>query len=400
MVPENIEFDFEGNKATMRKARNLYGFMMARSTYEGAKTLLKGKRPFNLTRSGFAGVQRYGAVWTGDNVSYDEHMILGARMISNMGLSGLSFAGYDVGGFVGEANAKLFARWISIGSFSPFYRGHTMINSRDSEPWSYGEEVEQLARNYIKFRYQIFPYIYSLFYEAVQTGMPVQRSLAINYPFDYNIYDGHYYNQYLFGPWFLICPVESTKNLIKIHLPEGDWYYLYNGKKYSGPGEIVMECPLDKLPVFVKAGAIIPMQPVQQSLTRRSDQLILHLYAGHGNSSFEYYEDDGETFAYQQGSFHKRQINFNPHDRTLTLAPAEGSYPSSIKKLKIVYHAFINMGDHIFVNGSQSHVSYEECHHFPPLEKFDPFYDPTPEPGESVRVAAVEYMNGMMTVHW
>jgi alpha-glucosidase len=198
MLPENVEFDFDGNKATMRRARNIYGFQMARSTYEGTKALLKGKRPFNLTRSGFSGIQRYAAVWTGDNVAYDEHMLLGVRMVSSLGLTGVAFAGYDVGGFVGDASTKLFARWISIGAFSPFFRGHSMINSRDSEPWAYGEEVEQISRNYIKFRYQLLPYIYSLFYEASQTGMPVQRSLAIDYPHDYKIYDGQFYNQYLF----------------------------------------------------------------------------------------------------------------------------------------------------------------------------------------------------------
>ncbi|HYC85021.1 MAG TPA: TIM-barrel domain-containing protein, partial [Chryseosolibacter sp.] len=181
MLPENVEFDFEGHKASMRRARNVFGLMMARSTYEGTKALMKNRRPFNLTRSAYSGIQRYAAVWTGDNVAYDEHMLLGVRMVSSMGLTGVAFAGYDVGGFVGNADSKLFARWISIGAFCPFFRGHSMINSRDSEPWSFGEEVEQISRNYIRFRYQLMPYIYSLFHEASQTGMPVQRTLAIDY---------------------------------------------------------------------------------------------------------------------------------------------------------------------------------------------------------------------------
>ena len=159
-LPENLTFDFEGNPATTRRGRNVFGFQMARSTFEGAKSLLIGKRPFNLTRSGFSGIQRYSAVWTGDNVSYDEHMMLGVRIVNSLGLTGVAFAGYDVGGFVGDANTRLFARWISIGALSPFFRGHTMINTRDSEPWSYGEEVEQISRNYIKFRYQLMPYLY------------------------------------------------------------------------------------------------------------------------------------------------------------------------------------------------------------------------------------------------
>jgi alpha-glucosidase len=266
MIPENIEMNFEGNRASMRRGRNLYGFQMARSTYEGAKALLKGKRPFNLTRSGFSGIQRYAAVWTGDNVAYDEHMILGVRLVNSMGLAGIAFTGYDVGGFVGDANNKLFARWISIGAFSPFFRGHSMINSRDSEPWAYGEEVEQISRNYIKFRYRLLPYIYSLFYEASETGMPVQRSLAIDYTHDPKIYDGLYHNQYLFGPSILVAPVESTKEYVKVYFPEGDWYSLYDGKRFPGNNEVILECPVHRLPVFVKGGALIPMKPAISSI--------------------------------------------------------------------------------------------------------------------------------------
>ena len=399
MVPENIEFDFDGKKGTMRNGRNLYGFQMARSTYEGAKALLKGKRPFNLTRSGFSGVQRYGAVWTGDNVSYDEHMILGARMISNMGLAGLAFAGYDIGGFVGEANAKLFARWIAIGTFSPFFRGHSMINSRDAEPWSYGEEVEQIARNYIKFRYQLFPYIYSLFYEAVETGMPIQRSLAIDYSFNSKIYDGKYYNQYLFGPYFLICPVESTKELMKIYLPEGEWYFLYNGHKYSGNVEIALDCPLDKLPVFVKASALIPMQTAKSNIADKGDILTLHVYSGTTSTSFTYYEDDGETFAYQQNAFYKRTIDFLPAEKTLVMRSVEGTLNASYRRLKIVFHAFMHLNG-VFVNGSHYNLQREDCRYFAPLEKFDPFYDPTPEPAEHVQTVELDNISNQITLHW
>ncbi len=246
---------------------------MARSTYEGAKALMNGKRPFNLTRSGFSGVQRYAAFWTGDNVSYDEHMMLGIRMVNSLGLTGVAFAGYDLGGFVGDASTKLFARWISIGAFAPFCRGHTMINSRDSEPWSYGEEVEQIARNYIKFRYQLMPYLYSLFYEASLTGMPVQRSLALDYTFSPQVYDHLFHHQYLLGPFILVAPVESTKTLVRIYLPAGEWYYLFTGVKYSGDQEIIIDCPIHKLPVFIKSGAVLPMQRSLPNTTRKNNRV-------------------------------------------------------------------------------------------------------------------------------
>jgi alpha-glucosidase len=398
-LPENIEMNFEGNKASMRKGRNLYGFQMARSTYEGTKELLGGKRPFNLTRSAYSGVQRYSAVWTGDNVSYDEHMLLGVRMVSNMGVGGIAFAGYDVGGFVGDANTKLFARWISIGAFAPFFRGHSMINSRDSEPWAYGEEVEQISRNYIKFRYQLLPYIYSLFHDASQTGLPVQRSLAIDYTHDYRIYDGQFYNEYLLGPYFLVAPVESDKQFVKVYLPQGEWYYLYNGQKYNGNSEIILECPLHKLPVFVKAGGLIPMQPTNSNTKAVSDELILHVYTGQ-TSSFVFYEDDGSTFNYQKGSFAKRHIQYNAEKREIVLSPVEGNYTSMRKYLKVVFHGMTSHSHSVFVNGKQNNLNAAINTFFAPLEKFDPIYDPEPAPREDVYTMETTYTADNIVIHW
>lgn len=399
MLPESIEMSFEGNKASMRRGRNIYGFQMARSTYEGTKSLLKGKRPFNLTRSGYAGVQRYSAVWTGDNVAYDEHMILGIRMVSSMGLSGIAFAGYDVGGFVGDANTNLFARWISLGAFSPFFRGHSMINSRDSEPWSYGEEVEQISRNYIKFRYQILPYIYSLFYDACQTGLPIQRSLCIDYTHNHKIYDGQYQNQYLFGPYFLVAPVESNKELVKIYLPPGEWYYLYNGHKYAGNSEIILECPMHKLPVFVKAGALIPMQPAKTHTKEISETLILHVYAGE-RSSFTYYEDDGSTFNYQKGQHARRELTYDAAKREVLLSTLEGEYLSPVKKLKVVFHGLDRQTQTLQVNGTQKTLKRDINRFFAAIEKFDPIYDPDPAPQEDVHVIELDYIAEQIILQW
>jgi alpha-glucosidase len=398
MLPENIEMDFEGNKSSIRRGRNLYGFQMARSTYEGTKELLNGRRPFNLTRSGYSGIQRYSAVWTGDNVAYDEHMLLGVRIVTSMGLAGIAFAGYDAGGFVGDANTKLFARWISIATFSPFFRGHSMINSRDSEPWSYGEEVEQISRNYIKFRYRLLPYIYSLFYEASQTGMPLQRSLAINYPHDHMIYDGQFYNQYLFGPYILVAPVESNKEFVKVYLPAGDWYYLYTGKQYGGASEIILECPVHKLPVFVKAGGIIPMQPQKSNTTEVTDTLILHVYVGKDISSFTYYEDDGITYQHEQGGFAKRLIESKPG--SLTIHAQEGTYKSKNTKLKIVFHGLEGKSTEVSCNENSIHLNPEINRYFAGLEKFDPIADPEPAPEENVYSVEVQYSSEQIILTW
>ncbi len=400
MIPENIEMNFEGNHASMRRGRNLYGFQMARSTYEGTKALLNGKRPFNLTRSGFSGVQRYSAVWTGDNVAYDEHMILGVRLVNSMGLAGIAFAGYDVGGFVGDANNKLFARWVSIGAFSPFFRGHSMINSRDSEPWAYGEEVEQISRNYIKFRYQLLPYIYSAFYEATETGMPVQRSLAIDYTHDHKIYDGLYHNQYLFGPSILVAPVESNKDYVKVYFPEGEWYSLYDGKKFPGNNEVILECPVHRLPVFVKGGAILPMTPGRQSTKVSIDTLNLHVYLGSQNSSFTFYEDDGNTFQYQKGDSAKREIELRMTEQKIVLNKVDGTYASPLKKVKVIIHGLYSQVDEVKVNGTSVGLSREINQFFGPLEKFDPIYDPEPAPFEEVYALEFAYSPEYIDIQW
>jgi alpha-glucosidase len=401
MLPENIEMDFEGNKSSMRRGRNIFALQMARSTYEGTKALMKNKRPFNLTRSGFSGIQRYAAVWTGDNVAYDEHMMLGIRIVNSMGLSGIAFAGYDVGGFVGNADSKLFARWISIGAFSPFFRGHSMINSRDSEPWSYGEEVEQISRNYIKFRYQILPYIYSLFYEASETGMPIQRSLALDYTHDSKIYDGHFQHQYLFGPFILVAPAESNKEFIKVYFPEADgWYSVYNGMKHEAHREEILECPLHRLPVFIKAGAIIPMQASRNHTGEISDQLIVHLYAGKSDTSFTFYEDDGASFDYQKGNFSKRTIDYLPGDKKLVFRSGEGTFSGTFKKLKLILHGFENTLRQVTVGGTKVTVAPAINSFFMGLEKYDPIKDPEPAPSENVLIAEFEYTASEIVVQW
>lgn len=397
MLPENIEFFFEGARASMRRMRNLYGMLMAMSTYEATRQLLGGRRPFNLTRSGFAGVQRYAAVWTGDNVAYDEHMMLGIRLVNSMGLSGIAFAGYDVGGFVGDANAKLFARWVSIGAFSPFFRGHSMINSRDSEPWAYGEEVEQIARNYIKLRYALMPYIYSLFHDASHSGMPVQRSLAIEYPFDYKIYDIQFENQYLFGPYILVVPVESSKDFVKVYLPEGEWYFLYDGKKYSGNSELILECPIHRLPVFVKAGGILPMQPDVPNTKVKPSLLILHVYL-HGYGSFTLYEDEGDTFAYRDGFFNRRQLELFPEG--MRISPVEGAYVSNYVKLRVIIHGAITHLDKVLVNGVELFTTQAVNQFFPALEKFDPIREPEPPLKEDVYVFETAFSPEGMTIQW
>lgn len=345
-IPGIVQFDFEGRKGTMARAHNIYGLEMCRATYEGTRALLKGKRPFTLTRAGYAGIQRYSAVWTGDNEATDEHMLLSARMITGMGLSGVAFTGADVGGFMGEPSEALYTRWMSLGAFTPFFRGHSAWDTRSKEPWSFGANVEKQVKAFIVQRYKLLPYIYSAFYESHSTGLPVARSLAVSNPFDEKVYWWKYQNQFLFGDNLLVAPVSCTQQAGKVYLPEGGWYRFSTDEFYKGPAEVLVDAPLNDLPVFARASGIIPMQsPVQHTGQRPSPVLELHLYNGDQESSFLYYEDDGISDRAESGVFYRRQIRFKPAEKTFSLEPAEGSHPSVFTSVRLVLHGFRDLTD-------------------------------------------------------
>ncbi|MEO7264178.1 MAG: TIM-barrel domain-containing protein, partial [Ferruginibacter sp.] len=324
-IPSNVLFDFEGRKGTILEAHNVYGSLMARTSYEGAKAANPNERPFVLTRAGYAGMQRYTAIWTGDNRSEDNHMIAGVRLLTSLGLSGVPFTGMDIGGFTGNPSTGLYARWIQLGAFFPYFRNHTAINTKSSEPWAFGEEVTEIARNYISLRYKLMPYLYSSFYEATQNGMPVVRSLAIDNTFDKNIYNNQYQNQFLFGPSIMIVPVESGKDFIKTYFPAGNWYNLYTDEKENGSQEKILSLSMQQLPAYVKESSIIPMQSLVQSTSDKpTDTLLLHIYKGNVPNSYTFYEDDGKTFDYEKGAYYKRIISYDPANKLISFSVAEG----------------------------------------------------------------------------
>lgn len=373
-TPNLINFHYEGEEVSHRKARNIYGFQMARSAMEGSLMQNPNERPFILTRSGFSGIQRYAAAWTGDNVSSEEHMLAGIRLVNSLGLSGVSFSGYDIGGFAGEASKSLFARWMSIAAFSPLFRAHSMINSNDAEPWAFGEEVEEVSRNYMKLRYRLLPTIYSGFYKSTQNGLPLAKSLAIDYPHDKKIFEPAFQNQYLFCDSLLIAPVESTKEIIKVYLPKGDWYYLYDGKLNQGNHIIYQDCPINYLPVYVKAGSIIAMQSDIMHTEQPHDGILrLHLYVGKNSSSYLHYEDDGVSLGYKKGQVLKRVINWNGQKEQLDFLACEGNYESKFSKIKLFVHG--KKSKTITVNGKAVTIRKENVAFVDKLTDFDPLPD-------------------------
>ena len=370
-TPNLINFSYEGENVSHRKARNVYGFQMARSAKEGCELQRPDERPFVLTRSGFSGIQRVAAAWTGDNVASEEHMMAGIRLVNSLGLSGVAFSGYDVGGFAGESTKSLFARWMSIATFAPLFRAHSMINSSDAEPWAFGEEVEEISRNYMKLRYRMLPTIYSSFFKSTQTGLPISKSLAVDYSHDKYVYEIAFENQYLFCDSLLIAPIESYKEITKVYLPEGEWYYLFDNQKHIGKQTIYQDCPLNYLPVYVKAGSILAFQSEVSYTGQAHDGILsLHVYSGEKASTYLHYEDDGISPDYKKGKFLKREISWNSAMGKLSFAKTEGNFISKFQKIKVYFHGL--KPDSALINGKIEQAEKENFAFLKKLTEFDP----------------------------
>lgn len=388
-MPSNVLFNFEGRKASHLEAHNVYGSLMARTSYEGFRAH-SSERPFVLTRAGYAGLQRFSALWTGDNRAEDSHMMLGVRLINSLGLSGVSFTGMDVGGFTGNGTPALFNRWIQLGAFIPYFRNHTGNNAKSAEPWTFGEDITDVARNYISLRYKLMPYIYSSFYESTQTGLPVNRSLAIDNTFDNTIYNTAFQNQFLFGQSIMVTPVESGKDFMKIYFPKGNWYNLYNDEMNEGSKEKLIELTTAKLPAYVKESSIIPMQSlVQSTAIAPTDTLLVHIYKGNTANSFTYYEDDGKTFDYEKGMFYKRNILYNPLSKQIVFEKVEGQMVSKFKNIAIVLHGFSNISSVQF-NGANTSLLQTYTTLLNPISQFDPQGNSTQEDGSKTQTSVIK----------
>ncbi len=313
-------------RVTHAEARNLYGSMMSRATREGLDRLRSNERSFVLSRSGFAGIQRWSASWMGDNLSVWDHLETSLPMLCNMGLSGVPFVGCDIGGFFGNATDELFARWMQVGVLYPFMRGHSEMGSKRHEPWVFGERVEQICREYIELRYRLLPYIYTLFWEASTTGAPLLRPLLYHFSNDPHTYQLH--DQVLLGPSLMAAPIcRPGVEYRSVYLPGGTWYDWWSGERYEGPTHILAHAPLERMPLYVRAGAIIPLGPVLQYTDERPlDELTLRVWPGAGEWTL--YEDDGHTFEHQRDVWSTTTYRVESQNgaTTVSIAAREGQY--------------------------------------------------------------------------
>jgi len=295
----------DGTTLDHRAIHNAYGMQNVRATYDGLRKLQANERPFVLTRAAYSGAQRYAATWTGDNSSTWNHLKMSTPMLLSMGISGFPLIGDDIGGFAGSPTADLLTRWFEVGALNPIYRDHTAKGTADQEPWVHGPEHEAIRRKYIELRYVLMPYLYTGIEEASRTGLPLMRPVFLEYPQASDYYGNN--RDFLFGRDFFVAPITTEMvDAEEISLPPGDWYDFWTNTKLSSQEKFSLHPRLDEMPLYVRAGAIVPMQPLVQSTEEKPNgPLELRVYLPNSASNSDcrgtLYQDDGHTFAYQKG---------------------------------------------------------------------------------------------------
>ncbi|MEO6588467.1 MAG: glycoside hydrolase family 31 protein, partial [Pyrinomonadaceae bacterium] len=302
----------DGMPDTHRRYHNVYGMQMARSSFEGLKKLAPEKRPFVLTRAGFSGVQRYSAVWTGDNYAGWEHLALSIPMLANLSVSGVPFVGCDVGGFAEMPSGELYARWLQAAALTPFFRSHSVGWVGDKEPWAFGDEWTKINRATVEMRYQFLPYLYTLFREHERTGQPVMRPVWYEFPADkltYLIND-----QYMVGSDVMVAPVIREGAATRgIYLPVGaDWVDWWTGARYESGKTHYLKTPSDRVPIFVRVGAVIPTQSVIQHTGEMPNaEVTLNVITGIAPNKTEtsmIFQDAGEGYGYRKNDWREIKI--------------------------------------------------------------------------------------------
>ena len=312
--------------ATHPEIHNVFGMENSRATWDGQLALRPNVRPFVMTRASYAGGQRYAATWTGDNSATWNHLRQTTPQLLNLGLSGFSLAGADVGGFAGSPPPALLTRWLMLAAFQPIDRDHAAKGTRDHEPWVDGPEQEEIRRHYIEERYRLMPYLYTTAEETSRDGMPIVRPLFLEFPHagaNGRPLDLDATGEFLFGPSILVAASPSPEEVApyEVHLPPGVWYDYWTGEKLdrrapvaardpeirdaakAGPKPIMVNPGSADLPVYVREGTILPMAPLVQSTDEKpAGPLTLRVFPG-DNCQGTLYQDDGTSYDFRQGAF-------------------------------------------------------------------------------------------------
>ncbi|MBE9168947.1 glycoside hydrolase family 31 protein [Pleurocapsales cyanobacterium LEGE 06147] len=295
-LPKVTQHCLEGRGGDHREAHNVYGLLEAEAAYESIRQYRPQQRPFIVSRSGWAGLQRYAWTWTGDTISTWEALRQTVSTVVGLGLSGIPYTGPDIGGFQGNPTAEIYLRWFQMATFLPFYRTHSSTSVEPRTPWSYGEPYLSIMRRFLQLRYQLMPYFYTLAWEATQKGYPPVRPLFWFNWEERSLWDVE--DAFCLGDALLICPIVQEAKPISttefrstrtISLPAGRWYNFWDDTVIEGGKTTQLEVSLEQIPLLVREGSILPME--------KEKQLILHLYPPQSGKSEGYvYSDRGDGY--------------------------------------------------------------------------------------------------------
>ncbi|NUO44452.1 MAG: glycosyl hydrolase [Streptomyces sp.] len=258
-LPRSARHALEGRGGDHREAHNVYALCMARAAYEGVRELAPQERPFVFSRSGWAGLQRYGGTWSGDVATGWPGLRASLALVMGLGLCGVPYSGPDVGGFDGSPSPELYLRWFQLGAYLPLFRTHASLRAGRREPWEFGPEVLEHARVALLERRRLLPYFMTLAHLARRTGTPYVRPLWWGIPEDRALRDCE--DAFLLGDCLLVAPVlDPGADRRAVQLPRGRWYDTVTGRAYDGPGQILVDAPLSRIPVLARAGAVLPVR--------------------------------------------------------------------------------------------------------------------------------------------
>jgi alpha-glucosidase len=341
-----------------------------------------------MTRASYAGGQRYAATWTGDNSSTWNHLRQTTPQLLNLGLSGFAMAGADVGGFAGSPQPELLTRWLELAAFQPIDRDHTAIGSNPQEPWENGTPEDlNLRRRYIEERYRLLPYLYTTAEEMARTGLPIMRPLFLEFPkgsLDGGPLDLNTNNAFLLGPDLLVAqsPYPDEMDDYSVALPAVGWYDYWTGLRVEGSAnrkaidnnpvtqpEIRIHRSLDTLPVFVRAGAIVPQQPLVQSTEEKPQgPLTLRVYPplnGARDCDGSLYLDDGVSYDYQKGKYLRVDFTCHASEKGLTVvvSPHRGTFPPWWTLISVEVYGATKPAEGASASGSFLSPGYDAEHH-------------------------------------
>ena len=337
-MPPDVVQPGGGTPRLHAQVHNLYGSLMARATREGLARLRAERRPFVITRSGYAGLQRHALHWTGDNSSWWEHIAMSMPQLLNLGLSGLAWAGTDIGGFSGQATGELLTRWVELGIFQPFCRNHAAWDARPQEPWAFGEPYETHVRALLQLRQRLIPYLYTLFEECHRTGAPILRPLLFAYPDDETTY--HVDDEFLVGDALLVAPIARPGIEHRaVYLPRGTWFHYWTGQRLDGPTHVLAHAPLGQPAIYVRANHPVPLWPTMNYVGERPpDPLTLLVFPAEGAGSLTLYEDMGDGYEHERGVYSRTRVTCTTDQDTavVELSARDGAYTPRRERIELL----------------------------------------------------------------